>query len=133
MKKIVESNFGILIMTIIPTIITYTSFMNHIENIIIDIKPHIPFISAIIVFLFTFLILHIRKWILTYTRNIENEIKSLKNNNYNHAQHIMYIKHFYSKDEKRRNDKINPVFIDTNELIGVLQSLPNKNIENTKK
>ena len=45
----------------------------------------------------------------------------------------MYIKHFYSKDEKRRNDKINPVFIDTNELIGVLQSLPNKNIENTKK
>lgn len=62
MKKFINTNLGVFLISILPAIITYiTMITNIIMNI--NITPHIPFISALGVFLLTATILYIRKWI----------------------------------------------------------------------
>ena len=70
MKKFTETNIGILLLSIIPSIITYKTMINNI-TMNINISHHIPFISAIGVFLLMITILYIRRWVLIKLRQLD--------------------------------------------------------------
>jgi hypothetical protein len=67
MKKILESNLGIWLISIIPTFISYIITFKQLQ-MKIDLLQHAPFIIAISVMLICILFLYIRKWALNRFR-----------------------------------------------------------------
>jgi len=85
MKNFSLSTFGIWIISVLPAILTYVTFFLAMKIDFNDIKPHIPFISSIIILLLSVLILNIRKKVkekLVKIESLEGTHKNISNENF---------------------------------------------------
>ena len=96
MKKFTETNLGIWLIAIIPTIFTYISTIKSI-NMNINISQHFPFIFSISILLLIISILYFRKWILVRLRKI-NDLELLTN-------HLRVRQKFYDIMLTKFNDQ----------------------------
>lgn len=65
MKRIANSNIGVLLIGIIPAFPTYIAIWKGIfNNINIDMNQHTPFLAALSVFAVTVSFLYLRKWVI---------------------------------------------------------------------
>lgn len=91
MKKFAESNFGILLLSIIPTIIAYITMIKT-DTMSSFLSNNAPFVISIFALLTTGGILFFRKWLLNKIKGIEH-IAHERTSNSDTMQNYMFRKH----------------------------------------
>lgn len=76
MKRITETDLGIWIISVIPSLSTYFTIYKSMNNTI-DLTPHIPYLLSIGVLFISVGFFYIRRWVLTQLRKL-NELKYLR-------------------------------------------------------
>ncbi|MFA5432405.1 MAG: hypothetical protein WC319_05965 [Candidatus Paceibacterota bacterium] len=122
MKFITKKRLTGLIWTLLAHILIYilkvifNPYLQTTNKIILKVMDNFGLLIAIIFAVICILLLIYWKF-KDFKRKLESDIESLKQNSYNHAQNIMYIKKCYKKEkELSESDKY---FIDRHEIGGV--------------
>jgi hypothetical protein len=82
MKKFAESIIGIVLFSIIPSVITYVALFNQMSMEYESIKPHLPIIISFSVLIIIASFLFIRKWFLNRIRGLQKLCNEQTNNVY---------------------------------------------------